>query len=247
MDSNIPSASETLDQQNINTQIQILKIVEKMDLELYNKQASEFSKLELLPKKHVEYLYKLKNSGFEPKVIYDIGSNVLHWASVAKKIWPNAEIILFEAYPLLEFLYSGYKYHIGCLSDSNNKIVKFYHNEYFPGGNSYYKEDSEHFTDNKYIEMKTSTLDNIVKQKKFPLPDLVKIDVQGAEIDILNGGINSIGNAQRLILELQSVEYNKGAKLVTESLSIVESMGWKCEDPLFCDNGPDGDYGFIKI
>jgi hypothetical protein len=133
------------------------------------------------------------------------------------------------------------------LSDTDNKVVKFYHNECNPGGNSYYKENSEYFTYNKYIEMKTSTLDSVVKQKKFPLPDLVKIDVQGAEIDILHGGINTIGNAQRLILELQNVEYNKGAKLVNESLPIIESMGWKCEDPLFCNNGPDGDYGFVKI
>ena len=95
--------------------------------------------------------------------------------------------------------------------------------------------------------MKTSTLDSVVKQKNFPLPDLVKMDVQGAEIDILHGGINTISNAQRLILELQIVEYNKGAKLSGESLQIIESMGWKCEDPLFCDNGPDGDYGFVKI
>ena len=246
MDLNIP-IEKFDDEQDVNIQDQISKIIQNMDIELYNKQLAEFSKLQLLPINHIEYLLKLKNMGFEPKVIYDIGSNVLHWTSIAKIIWPNAVIILFEAYPLLEILYGDYNYHIGCLSDTDNKVVKFYHNECNPGGNSYYKENSEYFTDNKYIEMKTSTLDGVVKQKKFPLPDLVKIDVQGAEIDILHGGINTIGNAQRLILELQTVEYNKGAKLVNESLPIIESMGWKCEDPLFCNNGPDGDYGFVKI
>ncbi len=239
--------SKPFDEQVVNTEVQYLKLLQNIDLEAYHKEMLDFSKRDLLPKDHVNYLVKLKDSGFEPKVIYDIGSNVLHWSSVAKTIWPNAEIILFEAYQLLEFLYSDYKYHIGCLSDTNTKVVKFYHSECNPGGNSYYKENTKHFRDDKYIEMKTSTLDSIVKQKKFPLPDLVKIDVQGAEIDILKGGINTIGNAQRLILELQSVEYNKGATLVTESLPVIESMGWKCEDPLFCDNGPDGDYGFIKV
>ncbi len=247
MDINIPQNLEEFDEENINIQYQISKIVENMDLKLYNVELVKFSKLQLLPMNHIKYLVNLKNIGFEPKVIYDIGSNVLHWSSIAKIIWPDAEIILFEAYPLLEILYGDYNYHIGCLSDSNNKIVKFYHNECNPGGNSYYKENSKYFTDNKYIEMKTSTLDSVVKQKNFPLPDLVKIDVQGSEIDILRGGVDTIGNAKRLILELQSVEYNKGAKLATESLPIIESMGWKCEDPLFCNNGPDGDYGFVKI
>jgi hypothetical protein len=94
--------------------------------------------------------------------------------------------------------------------------------------------------------MKTKTLDTVVNQRGFPLPDFVKIDVQGAELDILKGGITTIGNAERMIVELQHVEYNQGAKLANESLPIIESMGWKCSDPLFQNNGPDGDYGFVR-
>ena len=39
-----------------------------------------------LPSNHVEYLWNLKKNGFEPKVIYDIGSCVLHWTKVAKRV-----------------------------------------------------------------------------------------------------------------------------------------------------------------
>ena len=204
-----------------------------------------------IPEDHIAYLHYLKKSGFEPKVIYDVGSSVLHWSTVAKELWPNAEIILFDAFQEVEFLYENYKYYIGCLSDVDNKEVKFYQNDYFPGGNSYYREigcdNGKYFPLDKYKIMKTATLDRIVKEKKFPLPDFVKIDVQGAELDILKGGIETIGNAKRLIVELQHTEYNEGAKLVNESLPIIETMGWKCDNPLFQNNGSDGDYSFIRI
>ena len=51
-----------------------------------------------LPVNHFNYLKKLKESGFEPKVIYDIGSCVLHWTNKAKQLWPNAKYILFDAF-----------------------------------------------------------------------------------------------------------------------------------------------------
>ena len=208
------------------------------------------SKYEKIPDQHILYLHRLKQNGFEPNVIYDIGACVLHWTNVAKEIWPNAEIILFDAYPNAEFLYQGYQYHIGCLSDENDKTVKFYQNDYEPGGNSYYREigcdDGKHFPEDGYVEMQTITLDRIVKEKGFPLPDFVKIDVQGSELDVLKGGMNTLDHATRMIVELQHMEYNKGAKLSSESLPIIENMGWKCCDPLFQNNGPDGDYGFCK-
>ncbi|NDE13742.1 FkbM family methyltransferase [bacterium] len=90
----------------------------------------------------------------------------------------------------------------------------------------------------------TRTLDSIVTEHGLPLPDLIKIDVQGAEIDILKGAAATIQNCERLIVELQCVQYNRGALLVNESLPIIEGMGFECVDPLFCNNGPDGDYGF---
>lgn len=219
-----------------------------MNLNLY---LNNLSKEQLIPKNHVNYLIKLKNDGFEPKVIYDIGSCVLHWTNVAKKIWPDAKIILFDAFQPAEFLYSGYDYHIGVLSNVNNNIVKFYQNDYYPGGNSYYREigykNGEIFPVDKYIEMKTMTLDTIVKERGFPLPDFVKIDVQGAEIDVIKGGLNTINNAKRLIVELQHTEYNQGALKVDQSLPIIEGLGWKCIDPLFQNNGVDGDYSFVRI
>jgi FkbM family methyltransferase len=201
-----------------------------------------------MPLSHIHFLENLKKSGFEPKVIYDIGSCVLSWTDVAKCLWPNATYILFDAFAPAEFLYKGYDYHIGVLSDKDDKVVKFYQNDYLPTGNSYYREIGNVFPVDKYIEKKTKTIDTIVKERNFPLPDLVKIDVQGAECDIIKGGIQTFLHAQKLIVELQHIEYNENAEKNDVSLPLIEQLlNVKCTDPLFTNNGADGDYCFTKI
>ena len=213
---------------------------------------SEFSNVDCIPINHKMHLIKLKNSGFEPKVIYDIGSCVLHWTKFAKLLWPNAIFILFDAFAPAEFLYieEGFDYNIGVLSSQDDSVVKFYQNDYLPGGNSYYREigcdDGKYFPEDKYLELVTKKLDTIVKERGFPLPDFVKIDVQGAEIDIIQGGLETLGHAERMIVELQHIEYNQGAIIADESLPIIESLGWNCDVPLFQNNGPAGDYSFVK-
>lgn len=208
----------------------------------------QLSQIRGMPQAHIEYLKKLKQDGVEPRVIYDIGACVLHWTHEAKKIWPAAEIIVFDAFDQCAFLYEEeqFDYHTGVLSHTDGNIVKFYQNEMLPGGNSYYRENSACFPESCAIEKVTSTLDTIVKARNFPLPDFIKIDVQGAEKDILQGAIDTLATVEHLIVEMQRVDYNAGAPKVTETLPYIESLGFKCIVPLFCDNGPDGDYHFRK-
>ncbi len=208
------------------------------------------STIQSFPSDHIAYLHKLKETGFEPNVIYDVGACVLHWTIAAKRLWPSAKYILFEAMEEAAFLYDegGYDYHTGILSDISGKTVKWYQNTTMPGGNSYYRENNPHvFPEHIYRERTTSSLDDVIREKGFPLPDLVKIDVQGCEKDIILGGKNTLMNAQHLIIEMQNTEYNLGAPHANETMPFIEDyLGVKCVAPLFCNNGPDGDYGFVR-
>ena len=97
-----------------------------------------------------------------------------------------------------------------------------------------------------YFDVETITLDEIVETYNY-FPDLVKIDVQGAENDLIHGGEETLASCKHLIVEMQKVNYNDGAPLVGETMPYIESLGFTCVAPLFCDNGPDGDYGFVRI
>lgn len=214
----------------------------------------ELGSQRLIPKDHVDYLTALKAQGFEPQVIYDIGACVLHWTNESRRIWPNAETVAFEAMDSSEFLYKeqGLKYHIGVLSNETGKTVEFYQNDWHPGGNSYYRENEvvnpeapNYFNEQHKRTLKTVTLDAVANLKQFPLPDLIKMDVQGAELDVLQGASEVLKTVQHVILELQAVEYNKGAPLKDVVIEYMDSIGFDCLG-LFSNNGPDGDYHFVK-
>jgi FkbM family methyltransferase len=204
---------------------------------------------ENMPQAHVAYLHRLKSSGVEPKVIYDVGSCVMGWTKEAARIWPDAEIIMFDAFEPAEFLYkrSGLKYHVGVLSDVDGREVKFYQNNTIITGNSYYKERNDYiFPWDNYRICHARTLDSVVKERNFPKPDLIKIDVQGSEKDIISGALDTLAQTADMLVEIQHEQYNIGAPLLPETRAYIESLGWKCVAPLFCNNGVDGDYHFSR-
>jgi FkbM family methyltransferase len=213
----------------------------------------DIKQLDCIPHTHKNYLVKLKREGFEPNVIYDIGACVLHWTTFAKTLWPNAEYIVFDALPKVKAIYEseGLKHNIGVLGNEDNKIVQFYQNYEHPGGCSYYREvghqNGKVFPDHTARSYTMKTLDTVVKENNFPPPDMIKIDVQGAEKDIITGATNTLQSVKHLIVEMQHTEYNLNAPKVDVTLPFIESFGFKCVAHRFCDNGPDADYGFVRV
>lgn len=214
----------------------------------------ELNAQRLLPQAHVNYLERLATLGINPDVIYDIGACVLHWTNEARRVWPQAKYYAFEAMNSCEFLYkeAGIEYAMGLLSDQDGKQLNFYQNEEHPGGNSYYKENHEvnpqslhYFNDSHRRSLTSRSLDSVVLEKGFRRPSLLKMDVQGAELDILRGATWVLETVSDVVLELQVVEYNKGAPLRDAVIEYMNTMGFDCIG-MFCNNGPDGDYHFKR-
>ena len=101
-----------------------------------------------------------------------------------------------------------------CLSNVNDLEVKFYQNDFLFGGTSVFKEKNDKvFPPENFIVKKTITLDNLVESQNIPYPDLIKIDVQGNELNVIKGATNVLKCCSYLILELQEVEYNENAPM----------------------------------
>lgn len=213
----------------------------------------------LLPQDHVNYLWKMKKDSIEPKVIYDIGACVLHWTNRAKEVWPHAKIIPIEAMDKVAELYyeKGFDQYVsGCLLSDCEEEVEFYENLEHPGGNSLYKENNQLspladqlFPDDKKVKRKTDTLDSIVETMGLPKPDLIKMDIQGAELKALKGATKTLESCNHLILELQHLDYNFGAPKAQEVVDYLKTIGFEMVgDGMFCGSelGVDGDYHFIR-
>ena len=247
---------------NLISEIKHIHNLEVEDVKLIKEHSQSYAHLKQISQDnlsdaHLNYLQRLREEfNFVPKVVYDIGACVLNWTNGAKRIWPEAEYILFEAMEESEELFqeTEHKYHIGVFSDEDNKEVTFYKNVYCPWGNSYYMENpefsaraSELFEQpQNQFKRKTVTLDTVRRDKNFPYPDLLKIDVQGCEIDILKGAKDILQNVEHLIVELQHVPYNIGAQLQDTSIPFIESLGFELITPRFSENTADADYHFKK-
>jgi FkbM family methyltransferase len=231
--------------------------IRKFDMTDLTKYYNDIHESGKIPDAHINYLNTIDYSA---SVVYDIGAAVLHWTREATKKWPTAEFFVFDAVHQLEDFYKekNVNYFIGVFSDVDDREVNFYNHPIYLGGNSYYKENEEYspaakqiYTEEVVEKRRTITIDTIVKTHNLPLPDLVKIDTQGSEIDILNGMTYTLSNVKHLIVELQHVQYNIGANLMDVSIPFIESLGFELShasesNKYFSGNGPDADYHFIK-
>lgn len=217
----------------------------------------ELYMLDYMPDSHRDHLLKLRDAGLQPKVIYDIGACVLHWTKKMKEtVWNDSQFYCFEAMEETEFLYKEFGvagYHNGVLTDMDNKFVDFYKNIWAPGGNSYYIENHEiaggkYFGEENKFRVRGMTLDTIVHYNNFPLPNLIKMDVQGAELDVVIGATKCLQHADDLILELQEVDYNMGAPKAREVIDYLRGIGYELVQPSpFCHGAHDADYHFKRV
>jgi len=194
--------------------------------------------LKFIPKKIVNFLmiYKyrlnynleyLKKKGIKFNTIYDIGAYHGDWSDFYNHTsLKNCFFYLFEANKKNEKIIKkkNFPYFIGVLSDKIKK-VNFYSKNH--SGDSYYLEMTNFYKKNfKPKNLTTNTLDKIVKKQKLKLPDFIKIDTQGSEIDILKGAKYSLSKCSAIYLECPIVDYNKKAPNLKDYINYLNKINF---------------------
>ena len=167
-----------------------------------------------------DYLKKLKTEkNFMPMKILDIGANIGFWTNSVKAIWPDAEYTCIEAGPKYEkhLKEIAHNYHIAVLGDSNRE-VKMYLREIDKGSKKKvtYTKGSTVFGIFKDHEIRRmQTLDQLVgKDAQF---DLIKQDVQGAEIMIMKGAPDIFTRAKYVVQEVNTHKDKQFPDMPSES------------------------------
>lgn len=201
---------------------------------------------------HQQSVERLKLLGFVPRVIYDIGAYHGKWTRAVRRIYPCADYLLFEANlhntPILNA--SAERYFIVALAHEDAARREFYlPQRAIATGASLYKEQSSHYVaDNLRIEMlETRRLDTFCAQHELTSPDLIKLDVQGAELDVLAGAGDLLKACTAIIAELSFLGSNEGAPLAADVISGIEKLGFKCTDVCKLRRAGAGNVGQIDI
>jgi len=160
--------------------------------------------------------------GLNIETVFDIGAYMGDWSTEFKRTLPNSKFFLFEANykcaPSLEK--TSFLYLCGTvLSNPGKRSVEFYDNNSIGTGSSYYKENTKWFDGGVSVKYPCITLDEIISQNNLPIPQLLKLDTQGSELDILAGAKSIIGKTDLIYVECPIVRYNHGAPNIYEYIN----------------------------
>lgn len=175
----------------------------------------------------------LKRKGFRPQHVVDVGSYVGAWTRMCKDIWPAAEICMFEPQPdkkaALEQLARatpGVTLRTELLGDSPGQDVAFHLAE--TGSSTL---DLLVGPDTvRSIVLRTETLSSALAGTAFARPDLIKVDVQGAELKVLNGGQDVLQAAEVVMLEVSLIEEYRDSPLFADVVAYMAQRGFLVQD-----------------
>jgi FkbM family methyltransferase len=144
----------------------------------------------------------LRQRGYTPKVVYDIGAADGGWTRQALQYWPESTYICFE--PLSER-----KNDLDALQASHPEqiYIKAFgvgdvDGEMTMGVSDFLWDSSFAYAGSTSRTVPVRRLDTLI-EVEIPLPSFIKIDVQGFEKRVLDGGQEAMLHADLILMECQ--------------------------------------------
>lgn len=173
-------------------------------------------------------LRNLAHIGFRPGVIVDVGAYEGEWTRLAAGVFPEARILMVEAQrrkeavlkPLVDTSGGRISCHLALLGPEAKAAVDFHEMEL---GSSVLHErcDAPRTT----VSRPMTTLDALVREAGVQRVDFLKLDVQGYELELLKGGVETLRQAEAVLLEVSLLGVIEGAPLMPEVIARMKENG----------------------
>ena len=185
-------------------------------------------------------LRALRQSGFEPGVIHDIGAARGEWARLAASVWPHAAIVGFEpnareraALDATASALVKFSYHLCCLGERAGEI------RYEDKGTQTSVLDAGGALGAAVSPM--HRLDALIAEGRVAGPDFLKLDVQGYELEVLRGAEQAMRGARAVLLEVSFEEFFPGVPTVENVVAFMDARGYAWHDVMGIIRRPDDD------
>jgi FkbM family methyltransferase len=170
-------------------------------------------------------------------VIYDVGAHIGTWSLLAKAIFPSAQVHAFE--PLAEHQDGFRKQFVGSKDvtlhpvalGSENTATLFHVNDASSSSSVLPLADAcrMHFglREVERVPIRLHCLDDYRTAHQISLPDLIKLDVQGYELEALKGGSQCLRSAKAVLMEVSFVELYYGQPLFADVVRFMADHGFR--------------------
>jgi FkbM family methyltransferase len=171
-----------------------------------------------------------------PTVIYDVGANVGTWTLLAKALYPQAQVHAFEPLPahtgkfrLATQTVRGVHLHeIGLGSQKAETVMKVTDfsdaSSLLPLSETGKKQWS--LEQMEEVPIRIERLDDWVDRHQLPAPDLIKLDVQGYELEVLRGAEELLARTGAVLLEASFQNFYQGQCRFDELVSWLAGFGF---------------------
>ncbi len=171
-----------------------------------------------------------------PETIIDIGSNKGQFILLIEKIYPNKNIYSFE--PIKEMIdkqkkFFAYKnniiFHNVALGSSNTLkefliTTRMDSSSFLKIVSDNNKNKNYDIVENRNIQI--NTLDELLINEKISHPVLIKIDVQGYELEVLRGANNLLKKTDYLLLEVSKNEMYQNQPIEKEVVEYLKNLNF---------------------
>jgi FkbM family methyltransferase len=204
---------------------------------------------------HRAALEHAKRTGFEPRTVIDVG--VADGTPELYAAFPDSRIVLVEPmaeaeghlraiasrYPRVEYVLAA--------AAARTGRVKLHVPHDIARASRYWESDFVPATVTER-EVPAITIDQLRREKGLQGPMLLKVDVQGAELDVLEGARETLEDAEYVILESSFFQFFPEGPLVGDLVEYMGRRGFALYDLMGIQHRPlDGaismvDAAFVK-
>ena len=178
-------------------------------------------------------LERLARSGVRPELVFDVGAYQGDFARTCRSLWQQSDIACFEVQPApLARLRAGFandpKFRAWpCLLGASLKDQVPLH--LVETASSVLDEHIQHDYPVACFPMRT--VDDVVQRDYGGrAPGLLKLDVQGYELEVLKGAEGSLKGMRVILLETNFLDIYRNVPLVGEVMHWLRERGWVAYD-----------------
>ncbi|KAA1259815.1 hypothetical protein LF1_23520 [Rubripirellula obstinata] len=149
----------------------------------------------------------LREMGFRPNHIVDIGANRGLWTRDAVDFFPQCQYTLLEPNKQLvphfeDLLEKDNVNWIEAGAGRKKDTLRFTIAER-DDSSSFVISDEEALKRNlQQVEVPIYSLNELIAERNLPIPELVKVDAEGLDVDVLNGATDLMGKTEFFLVEV---------------------------------------------